>query len=275
MDEEYARKLHAELNKDIDWDVAIDHVKQKAKEDPAIGFFKGMSYDDIRPIFEAKFNSNVDFLLKTKEQMEEEESRALHTINETLAQKAAKRKKLNKEVEDHKRHLEIVPDEDDDVYTEATPLAIKVLIVYYEIIHLNNKPHYKIIRADGTHQLFVSILTLLKNFDREDLESLWSLVKERWIGSSLEESKNCTRSSKERRYLLLRFTLDQMLNAVRLRVEEQSEMSLELLSFGVDVAMDLEEKHYVFNAAGEEFSAAKQKLMLLDSAAEERLMLLS
>nr|GFA47265.1 hypothetical protein [Tanacetum cinerariifolium] len=35
MDEEYARKLHAELNKDIDWDVAIDHVKLKAKEDPA------------------------------------------------------------------------------------------------------------------------------------------------------------------------------------------------------------------------------------------------
>nr|GEW56370.1 hypothetical protein [Tanacetum cinerariifolium] len=36
MDEEYARKLHAELNKDIDWDVAIDHVKLKAKEDLAI-----------------------------------------------------------------------------------------------------------------------------------------------------------------------------------------------------------------------------------------------
>nr|GEW14517.1 hypothetical protein [Tanacetum cinerariifolium] len=35
MDEEYARNLHAELNKDIDWDVAIEHVKQKAKEDPA------------------------------------------------------------------------------------------------------------------------------------------------------------------------------------------------------------------------------------------------
>nr|GFD50138.1 hypothetical protein [Tanacetum cinerariifolium] len=33
MDKEYTRKLHEELNKDIDWDVAIDHVKQKAKED--------------------------------------------------------------------------------------------------------------------------------------------------------------------------------------------------------------------------------------------------
>nr|GEV29430.1 hypothetical protein [Tanacetum cinerariifolium] len=159
MDEEYARKLHVELNKDIDWDVAIDHVKLKAKDDPAVkryqamkkkpqtkaqarknmmmyfknvagfklDYFKGMSYDDIRPIFEAKFNSNVDFLLKTKEQMEEEESRALQTINETLAEKVAKRRKLNEEVEDLKRHLEIVPDEDDDVYTKATPLARKEL----------------------------------------------------------------------------------------------------------------------------------------------------
>nr|GEZ10644.1 hypothetical protein [Tanacetum cinerariifolium] len=184
MDEEYARKMHVELNKDIDWDVAIDHVKLKAKEDPAaqryqsikrkplteaqarknimmylknvVGFrldyFKGMSYDDIGPIFEAKFNSNVDFLLKTKQQMEEEESRALQRINETPAEKAAKRRKLNEEVEDLKRHLEIIHNEDDDVYIKATPLARNVPVVDYEIIEINNKPYYKIIRADGTHQ---------------------------------------------------------------------------------------------------------------------------
>nr|GEW64226.1 ribonuclease H-like domain, reverse transcriptase, RNA-dependent DNA polymerase [Tanacetum cinerariifolium] len=148
-----------------------------------LDYFKGMSYDDIRLIFEAKFSSNIKFLLKTKEQMKEEESRATQSINETPAQKAAKRRKLNEEVEDLKRHLEIMPDEDDDIYTEATPLARKVPIVDYEIIHLNNKPHYKIIRADGTHQLYVSFLTLLKNFDRENLESLWSLVKE-WFSTS-------------------------------------------------------------------------------------------
>nr|GEU54348.1 putative ribonuclease H-like domain-containing protein [Tanacetum cinerariifolium] len=155
INEEYARKLHEELNKDIDWDVAIEHVKQKAKEDTAVQRY----------------------------QLEEEESKAIQSINETPAQKAAKTKKLNKEVEDLKRHFEIVPDEDDDVYTKATPLARKVHIMDYEIIHLNNKPHYKIIRADGTHQLYVSFLTLLKNFDREDLESLWSLVKERFSTS--------------------------------------------------------------------------------------------
>nr|GEW55279.1 hypothetical protein [Tanacetum cinerariifolium] len=55
--------------------------------------FKGMSYNDIRPIFEVKFNSNVAFLLKTKEHIEEEESRALKRLNETPSKRAAKRKK--------------------------------------------------------------------------------------------------------------------------------------------------------------------------------------
>nr|GEZ02561.1 hypothetical protein [Tanacetum cinerariifolium] len=104
-------------------DEAIDHVKRKAKEDHAmkryqllkrkpqteaqvrknmmvylkniVGFkmdyFKGMSCDDIHPIFEAKFNSNVAFLLKTKEQTEEDENKALKRLNETPAERAAKR----------------------------------------------------------------------------------------------------------------------------------------------------------------------------------------
>nr|GEW76466.1 hypothetical protein [Tanacetum cinerariifolium] len=143
-------------------------------------YFKGMSYDDICPIFERYFDSNVAFLLKTKEKIEEEESRALKRINETPAEKVAKRKKLDEEVEELKRHLQIVPNEDDDVYTEATPLARKVPVVDYEIIKQNNKLYYKIIRADGTQQLYISFLTLLKNFDRDDLEALWSLVKERF-----------------------------------------------------------------------------------------------
>nr|GFD06990.1 hypothetical protein [Tanacetum cinerariifolium] len=141
-------------------------------------YFKGMSYDDIRPIFERYFDSNMGFLLKTKEQIKEEESRALKRINET--EKEAKRQKLDEEVEELKRHLQIVPNEDDDVYTEATSLSRKVPIIGYEIIEQNNKTYYKIIRADGTHQLYISFLTLLRNFDKEDSEALWSLVKERF-----------------------------------------------------------------------------------------------
>nr|GEX06717.1 putative ribonuclease H-like domain-containing protein [Tanacetum cinerariifolium] len=128
-------------------------------------YFKGMSYDDIRPIFEKHFNSNVAFLQKTKEQMDEEDSRALKRLNESQEDKAAKKQKLDEEVEELKRHLQIVPNDEDDVYTEATPLALKLILLV------------------------------------------------------------------ERRYPLIRFTLDQMLNNVRLDVEKDSEVSLELLRF--------------------------------------------
>nr|GEV64450.1 hypothetical protein [Tanacetum cinerariifolium] len=129
QDEAYARELEAELKKNIDWDM-------------------GMTYDDIRPIFEKKFKSNVVFLQKTKEQMEEEDSRELKRLSESQEDKAAKKQKLDEKVAKLKRHLQIVPNNEDDVYTEATPLARKVLVVDYEIYTENNKPYYKIIRAD-------------------------------------------------------------------------------------------------------------------------------
>nr|GEU31561.1 putative ribonuclease H-like domain-containing protein [Tanacetum cinerariifolium] len=210
QDERYARELEEELNKNIDWDEVIDHVHKKEKEDNdvkryqalkrkpqteaqarknmmiylknVVGFkmdhFKRMSYDDIRPIFKQKFNSNVAFLLKIKEQIDEEESRALKRLSESQEDKALKKQKLDEEVEELKRHLQIVPNDEDDVYTEATPLALKVPVVDYKIYNENNKPYYKIKRADGSHQLYLSFLSLLRNFDREDLEALWRLIKE-------------------------------------------------------------------------------------------------
>nr|GFD13874.1 hypothetical protein [Tanacetum cinerariifolium] len=54
-------------------------------------YFKGMTYDDIRPIFEKKFNSNVAFLQKTKEQMDEEDNKALKRLSESQEDKAAKK----------------------------------------------------------------------------------------------------------------------------------------------------------------------------------------
>nr|GEV85903.1 putative ribonuclease H-like domain-containing protein [Tanacetum cinerariifolium] len=68
-------------------------------------YFKGMTYDDIRPIFEKKFNSNVAFLLKTKEQIDEEDSRALKRLSESQDDKASKKQKLDEEVEELRRHL--------------------------------------------------------------------------------------------------------------------------------------------------------------------------
>nr|GFB62006.1 hypothetical protein [Tanacetum cinerariifolium] len=138
-------------------------------------FFKGMKYDEILPIFQAKFAANIRFLFKSREEMEAEDEEIIKSINETPTQKATKRRKLHeqaKEAEDLKKQLEVINDEDDDVFIEATPIGRKVPVVDYEIVMINNKPRYKIIRADDTHQLYINFITLLKNLDREDLEDL-------------------------------------------------------------------------------------------------------
>nr|GEY39678.1 reverse transcriptase domain-containing protein [Tanacetum cinerariifolium] len=86
---------------------------------------------------------------------------------------AAKRRKLSEaaqEADDLKKRLEIIQDEDDD----------KVPVVDYQVVVIDNKPKYKIIRADDTHQFYISFTTLLKNFDREDLKTLWRIVKDRF-----------------------------------------------------------------------------------------------
>nr|GEW70431.1 putative ribonuclease H-like domain-containing protein [Tanacetum cinerariifolium] len=289
MDEEYARKLHAELNKDIDRDAAIDHVKKKAKEDPAVQIFQVMKR---KPQTEAQAQARKNMIMHLKNvagfRLDYFKGMSYHDI--------PKRRKLNEEVEDLKRHLEIVPNEDDDVYTEATPLARKVPVVDYEIINLNNKSYYKIIQADGTHQLFISFLTLLKNFDREDLEALCT-------GSSLEKSKVYTWSSKGQELEatgIMRCAYHNIFNhsadfvgrkkvhkttasrrPARMMVEyilhqaQEQDLDQATLELMLPWILKKNTKCLMLLVAGEELSAAKQKLMLLDSAAEGRLMLLS
>nr|GFD17282.1 hypothetical protein [Tanacetum cinerariifolium] len=67
----------------------------------------------------------------------------IKSINETPAQKAAKRRRLReqaKEDENLKKQLEVVVDEDDDVFVAATLIGRKVPVVNYEIMMINNKP---------------------------------------------------------------------------------------------------------------------------------------
>nr|GEY03860.1 hypothetical protein [Tanacetum cinerariifolium] len=242
MDEEYARKLHEELNKDSDWNVSIDHVKLKAKEDPFVqryqvmkkrpqteaqarknmimylknvaafklDYFKGMSYDDIRLIFKAKFNSNIEFLLKTKEQMEEEENKAIQSINKTSAQKAAKRRKEG---------LESLWSLVKERFSTSKPNNFSDDFLLTTLGAMFERP-------DGQDQVWKS----QRSVHGQAKVKSWKLLESCGVHIITFTTTQLILLVK-RRYLLSRFTLDQMLNAVRLRVEEQSEMSLELLRF--------------------------------------------
>ncbi|GKB24120.1 hypothetical protein Tco_0863521, partial [Tanacetum coccineum] len=61
---------------------------------------------------------------------------------------------------------------------EATSLSTKSpTIVDYKIHKEGKKSYFQIIRADGNSQMYLTFGKMLKNFDKEDLEVLWSIVK--------------------------------------------------------------------------------------------------
>nr|GFB00745.1 hypothetical protein [Tanacetum cinerariifolium] len=104
MDAEYARKLQEEINKEheesfknINWNAALDHIK--SKEPQYIKRYHGMKK---KPQTESEACKNMIFYLRNTE----EDKEILKSINETPAQKAAKRRKLHeqaKEDEDLKK----------------------------------------------------------------------------------------------------------------------------------------------------------------------------
>nr|GEU98583.1 putative reverse transcriptase domain-containing protein [Tanacetum cinerariifolium] len=59
---------------------------------------------------------------KGEKEIEEEESKRK---SENLEQKVANKQKIDEKAEELKIHLQIIPNDEDDVYTEATPLALK------------------------------------------------------------------------------------------------------------------------------------------------------
>ncbi|GKF14722.1 hypothetical protein Tco_0056184 [Tanacetum coccineum] len=76
-----------------------------------------------------------------------------------------------------KELMKIVPDEE-EVAVDAKPLATKTLsIVDWKIVKEGKISYYQIIRADGSSRRYSAFIQMLKSFDREDLETLWKLVK--------------------------------------------------------------------------------------------------
>ncbi|GJW12998.1 hypothetical protein Tco_0017131 [Tanacetum coccineum] len=128
---------------------------------------KNKSFANIQELFDKAFkrvNTFVDYRTELMEEsskkaevMEESSKKAEAEIAQESSSKRAreessKKQKVEEDKESNqlKRCLEIIPDDGDDVTIDATPLSIKSLTI------------------------------MLKNFNREDLEVLWSIVKARF-----------------------------------------------------------------------------------------------
>ncbi|GJR68528.1 hypothetical protein Tco_0014593 [Tanacetum coccineum] len=175
-----------------------------------ISDFKGMSYNEIRPIFEKvwDFNQHIEPMehgsekMKSPEKIEEEDVDTQKEMKEVSKESGAKRKKSlprkstrgtvkrqkmeeETEKEDLKGYLDIVPRE--EFAEDVESLSTKYPIVDWKTCVLTeNFMYYQIFRGDGSSKNYKVLSEMLEDFDRQDVMDLYRLVKERYSASRPE-----------------------------------------------------------------------------------------
>ncbi|GKD50879.1 hypothetical protein Tco_1279855, partial [Tanacetum coccineum] len=98
---------------------------------------------------------------------------------------SGKKTESNKKETVSKKRAEIVLRDDEAINVES--LFTKYPIVDWKThILTEDKMYYEIIRADGSTRFYKIFITMLDNFDRQDVLDLYRLVKERFEITSPE-----------------------------------------------------------------------------------------
>nr|GEZ33218.1 hypothetical protein [Tanacetum cinerariifolium] len=120
-DEAFARQLKAELNANINWNEVIEQARKNM-----MIYLKNM----------AGFKMNF-FKEKEVEEVTVQEKRQ----GKNLEQETSKKQRIDEDAKELKRHLHIVVNDDDYVYTKATPLASKALPLPDHSNHIHQEHH--------------------------------------------------------------------------------------------------------------------------------------
>ncbi|GKA40643.1 hypothetical protein Tco_0733236 [Tanacetum coccineum] len=161
---------------------------------------KSKSYEEIQKLFDNEMRIVNTFIpmdsevVKSKKGTKESskgaedelESEKLKKAESSKEKTKGSRKKMletdeHEEVEEDdkaelKKHLVIV--KDDEIVIDAIPLATKPLVIIeYKLFKEGIMVHYQLIRANGSFKRYSSMIRMLQDIDREDLETLWNLVK--------------------------------------------------------------------------------------------------
>ncbi|GJY69408.1 hypothetical protein Tco_0472390 [Tanacetum coccineum] len=151
---------------------------------------KGFKFEVIKDMFDKAFkriNTFVDYKTELVEESskraEAEKESSLKREGEGLEYDNSKKQKIDDDQEEAemKKLIEIVIEDADDITIDAITLATKPpSIVDWNIYKEDKKSYYQIIRADRGLKLYQLFNARLRSFDREDLETVWKLVKARF-----------------------------------------------------------------------------------------------
>ncbi|GJQ96979.1 hypothetical protein Tco_0008118 [Tanacetum coccineum] len=163
---------------------------------------KGKSFDEIQKLFDKEMKRVNTFVAMGSEVQENKEKKEEGREETTKGsrKKMLRRKRAGKEqhkeslkkqkVEEEKESEEVEEDDevelkkllvikkDEDIAIDAIPLATKLpVIIDYKLHKEGLLVHYELIRADGSSKRYSSMIRMLQGIDKEDLESLWRIVK--------------------------------------------------------------------------------------------------
>ncbi|GKF72150.1 hypothetical protein Tco_0208264, partial [Tanacetum coccineum] len=136
-----------------------------------------------------RVNTFVDYKTELVEGSEKRVEDITKRAGTKLEQEVANKQKIDDDQEEAemKKLIKVVPDEE-EVAIDAIPLATKPpSIVDWKIIKEEKISHFHIIRADGSSKRYSAFIHMLRNFDREDLETLWKLIKAKHGSTRPEE----------------------------------------------------------------------------------------
>ncbi|GJS08687.1 hypothetical protein Tco_0365483 [Tanacetum coccineum] len=106
-----------------------------------------------------------------------------------LEQESVKKQKVDgdKETAELQSLMQVIPYEE-EVAIDTIPLATKPpTIVDWKIYKEGKRSYYQIIRADGSLKMYRVFILMLKSFDKQDLEDLYNLVKDKYGSTRLME----------------------------------------------------------------------------------------
>nr|GEV60707.1 retrovirus-related Pol polyprotein from transposon TNT 1-94 [Tanacetum cinerariifolium] len=184
LDEEAALKLQAELQAEFEKEQRLARKSDKKEQEANFALIE--EWDDIQAkinkMFDRAFkrvNTFVDF----RTDLVEGSSKR---VGEEIKQGSLKRQKVddNKETTELKKLMKIITDEE-KVAIDSILLVVKSpKIVDWKNHKEGKKSYYQIIRADGNFKIYMVFNRILKEFDKEELEDLYSLVKSKY-GSTM------------------------------------------------------------------------------------------
>nr|GEY83171.1 hypothetical protein [Tanacetum cinerariifolium] len=157
---------------------------------------KNKSFAEIQELFDKAMkrkNTFVDFKTEfveessKKVQAEITQKESSKRAGDKLEQETAKKQKIvnDKETTNLKQLVKIIPEE--DIAIDDIPLVVKTVIVDWKIYKERKKCYYQIIRAGGKSKNYIVFSYMLKDFDREDVETFWKLVKAKYGSTRLEK----------------------------------------------------------------------------------------